>query len=351
MKGETVGIKEILFTKDSQIVNTVGRETLCCFHAQGLAKKLLAPAIESPISGILHGYKPVRWFSFVWEIVEHVLINGKSCYKISLVLDNLEAKKQLDYNTFEFFIRKIEEAGYYNIYLGYLRNDIDIKENENKYPLIKKPYSLAFYSKCFNSSIDDSAQMYLIHSEKDDEKNLYKDVELKRMNLGDLHRCKYIEAIVYDKRHESSVLREWKKIDVDKNLCYVLSNKNTIFGYFVSSIRYVPKEIKTEKNFNDKIKNTEAMKFKISEDDIIEGKYNKVVYIDDLFCVEGNINLLKKMASIIDEFIKFCEENEIQAIIASTNKYSKGIFEKIKTKTKIKCIELKIEENPVLGKR
>lgn len=121
--GEAVfGGVRVSFTKDPLVVTTVGRETGCCFSAGGVAAGLMRAAISSPVAGVIHGDRPCRWFSFVWEIVEE--IDGVP--SLCLILDNLEASRMIGPRDSGFLA---EWAGslvgtYRRVYLGTQRNDV-----------------------------------------------------------------------------------------------------------------------------------------------------------------------------------------------------------------------------------
>ena len=211
------------FTKNSNIITSVGGETLCCFRKGGVGESVMLISLKSPIAGIIHGSKSdrTRWFAYVWEMVEYN--KTTKLFEINLILDNIEANRTLDADDFKIIQTSLKEYNKYaKVYLGYLRNDIDIPQsiiNTKK----KKPFTIPYFGREVHkyAAYDDSREIYTLS------KNDYaeKEATRKAINIGDYHRLKYI--IDYEDSIDGIVLSDTiKGLFVDKENKLYSKNKN-----------------------------------------------------------------------------------------------------------------------------
>jgi hypothetical protein len=306
---------QVNFTKEPAIVSTIGNDTGCCFRHGGVAQSLLKPALESPISGILEGrLNHIRWFSFVWEIVE--MDEGIPCK--SLVLDNVEAKSRIE-DGGELWARLKKLRGYRKIYCGYMRNDIIFEEGitDKKKP---KPYSLAGYEGSFDryGSYDDSRELYTLCEQEIDN-----NVNIHLMNPGDLHRCKYIEKKLY-----SVPDGEFLDIKINKSPSFIWESKTCIYGYLTTEIKYYQTVESSLYDYPNRktINGKDYYKVKRKEK---EGEYLEVLFINDIFLMNYK-SIKRSLSEVINVLDDFCKQKGIKIISASFNKFSKPFLKRIK---------------------
>jgi len=297
------------FTKESNIVNTIGTATNCCFRPGGLAQSLLKPAILSPISGIFHGeYNKGKWFSFIWEIVE--FNEETNLFEINLVLDNIEASKVLDEKGYNDMVKVLRTIGYRKIYLGTSRNDTFLPDSV-KASSKDKPYSLMAYEKEFAryGSYDDSKYLYTLVNNPIDT-----DVELKVMNFGDFHRTAYVERLVWKENNDP----EFLDINVEECPSYILQSNTNIFGYLVNSIKY---------HYNENIYTKSDLRkiIDMREND----DYEKILYIEDMFMLPYK-KCLATIRAMQNHLIEWCLVNDIKYISANFNSNSAPFLKRIK---------------------
>jgi len=317
-------------TKEPMIINSIGKETNCCFSKNGAAKSLLVPALESPLAGIIEGYlNSSRFFSFIWEMVE---IDESNCeIKKCLILDNIESVKMINIDYAEKLWKELDKViGYSKIYCGYLRNDIAFRDNiTNK--LTVKQSQLVNYEKNFQKYIayDDSAKLFLLNNFESDN-----DLVLHQMNIGDLHRCKYIENYIY--KHYSD--EDFLKIDVTKTPSYILESSTNIYGYFVTRLKYYHLEENHNYNqFEDYSGKKLASHIKNNKELGLDNYHNleKCLYLEDLFCLPYK-HCKKFMGdNIIKHLENWLEENNVNKIIVNSNRFSKPLLSRINPKFEI----------------
>jgi hypothetical protein len=366
------------FSKEAHIVATVGGETNCCFTKGGAAGRLLDPAMRSPIAGVLHGTKPSRWFSFVWELV----VREDNMFWKCIVLDNVEARGTIPTDCWERIAARLGALDYRRIYCGSLRNDVDFSRYMKMlYPsngIPAKPYSLVGYETCFGGS-DDSRNILVVadrqpftaedlergraelpgileklpkdrdileYHPKGDEHgkweykvpgtsrtlkmtlaaavqafgSISRDVVLRRMNQGDLHRCKYIEKQLY-----SEPDRDFTKHDVSRSPSMVMESAHAIYGYMLTSVQWVPKTAAFSKPGTEWYRTAKEHPPKASE----RSNYWRVLYLDDLWCIPY-AKCICAFRQGIEYLAGWCHENRIDAVVASTNKFSAGLAERLK---------------------
>lgn len=292
------------FSKNIAIISSIGRETGCCFRKGGEAGRLLEPAIKSPLAGILHGYIPFRWFSFVWEMVTYD--SDENMFWKNIVLDNVESKGRISMTHWQKIMDIIKSANYKNYLCGTLRNDVSFDTVDMEETVIKRPYALIGYENKFNPIYDDSKYLYTLHTNA----NHSNDVKLRRMNYSDLLRCGYIERIIYGEKSDNEFI---KKKNIAETPSFILDSDFAIYGYIVTSVRQA-----SDPNLQEIINVIPAA---INLED-------KFLYIDDVFCL--NYQACKKTFRIIMEKIaQFCKDNNIVKVIASTNKYSDSLLMKL----------------------
>lgn len=308
----------VFFSKTADEINTIGSRTHCCFRKGGAAESLLKPALYSPIAGILTGnFNGATWFAFVWEIVEYV--PELNTFSISLILDNIESSKTLDQYQFDYLVSKLKELNkYYNIYVGYLRNDIPTLPENIKSTLKDRYRRLVAYEKEFAryGSYDDSAKVYTLFNNTPK-----KEIVIKRMDNGDLHRSKYVEDIVWGENSDN----EFLTIKTNQSPSYVIGNDNFIFGYLTTRFHYRLKE--TGEIFTTKSKRDYIIKE--SEGKITKEDFDKILYFEDIF-VPNNIKLMKCLKLIADDLKEYMELHQIKYYSASFNEYSKPFQKRFK---------------------
>lgn len=311
------------FSKDRNIIYTIGSETNCCFRKGGVAQSLLKPALKSPISGIFHGnFNKIRWFSFIWEIVE--FNKDSNLFEINLVLDNVEARRVLTKEDFNNMMDSLRELGYKRIYCGYNRNDLP-NFNESILSTIKeKPYSLISYEKEFESYgvYDDSKSLYTLINNKEDV-----DVVLTRMNKGDLHRSAYIEKLIWGSNSDN----DYKSIDVSKSPSYIIKSKTNIYGYLTTRIKYF-KESDTAYEQGSDLTSSEKNEVKKNNIDNNRDKLSgikKVLYIEDIFFLKYKSCILS-IKDIINDIVNWCKDNGVSIISGNSNDNSRPFIKRIK---------------------
>lgn len=305
------------FTKDAGEISTIGSRTHCCFRKGGAAESLLKPALYSPISGIIEGkFVDKTWFSFVWEIVEFNEEN--QCFEICLILDNLESSQCLNDYEWEFIMKKLKSLKKYKrIYLGYMRNDIPTLPKDIQNTLKERYRRLIAYENEFGKygSYDDSKQVYTLIENEDD-----CDINIRKMDKGDLHRCKYVEELIWENPDDDLF-----KLDITTSPSYVISNFTTIYGYLMTRLIFQDKE--TGEIFLNKAKRNKYLREQ--GEDYPRENIIKILYIEDLF-LTSNKKIIKTMDNIIDNIRDFMKENNITHFSASFNKYSKPFKKRLK---------------------
>jgi hypothetical protein len=338
------GAALIEFTKDPIVVGSIGHETLCCFRSDGLAKSLLEPAIKSPISGIIHGFIPVRWFSFVWEMVtmDEIDVPARPRFDLrrtidvteelreepldvipphkimvfnkNLVLDNIEAKATVKKSYVEKILKYLSDLDYSKIHCGTLRNDAEFPEElvDSSEP---KPYSLVKYERNFEryGSYDDSKNLYTLNEKKVDTTAI-----LRLMNPGDLHRCKYVEKIVYANHQD----QDFFKINVEKSPSFIFESSTSIFGYLTTNIYYLWKDDEGKVIKKEKTKN------KLSDNGAPEDQIQEVLYIEDLFIVRNSRRCLENLPHAFSYLQDFCSKYNIKYISADVNGRSENFIKR-----------------------
>jgi hypothetical protein len=330
--------KILQFSKDPIIVGSIGQETHCCFRKGGLAASLLAPALKSPISGIIHGYRPNRWFSFIWEMV----VEEDGVFKKNLVLDNIEATKRLPVDFYNSLAEQISTTQYSRVYLGTSRNDIELPsevtqgrietdhDDDNDHSnltgnTIKKPVHMIGYESNFKkySSYDDSSNLYTLIKQEDDV-----DVIVHPMTPGDLHRCKYIEQDIYAQESEADV--DFLKINVKASPSYVWESKTAIYGYFATRLkwywdtweRYEQNEDISLSEFRKKVKENKENELPPTTGMV------KVLYLEDIFLLP-NRDLKVSLKEVFDHLIAWCHKHSITNISGSMNESAKNFKTRI----------------------
>ena len=183
------------FSKSASDITSIGNKTFCCFKKGGVGEPLMLISLKSPIAGIIWGEKGNKtWFAYVWELVEYN--KETKTFDINLVLDNIEANNRLDENEYYYIIEKIAAKNVYKkVYLGYMRNDIDIP-----YKILntrhRKSRGITFFNKETEkySCYDDSREIYDCIIREEDT-----NYEKVSVNQGDFHRIKYIIDFLRDK--------------------------------------------------------------------------------------------------------------------------------------------------------
>jgi len=327
--------KVIQFTKDPVIVASIGQETHCCFKKGGLAGSLLEPAMKSPIGGILHGYRPSRWFSLVWEMV----VEEESVFKKLLILDNIESSGRLPEQFFHSIVENLRETSYAKIHLGSMRNDISIPievtqgrmeadpegygdDAEMTPSVIKKPIHMVGYEKNWAkyNSFDDSKNLYTIHKKKNDT-----EVISHPMNMGDLHRCKYVEQWIYDDPDDDFI-----KINVKASPSYIWESSTAIYGYFTTRLKWYHDTWTRYEQYED-LKVSEFKKI------VKENKENelppttgmvKVLYLEDIFMLPYRC-LKLSLDDVFNHLIEWCKKHHITKISGSMNEEAKNFQRRI----------------------
>ena len=343
--------EEIYHTKAEGEISTIGNRTNCCFHAGGAARSLLKPAIESPIAGIITGkLNYSTWFSFVWEIVEYN--PERRVFEVNLILDNIEAVKQLDFDSWVMLYKWLENnTNYKKIYLGTVRNDvaynifksrdpIDESEYLRAYPEKAKyrissssklrPQQLINYESNFTryGTFDDSKN---IHTVMENDNNIIKNVKVEIMTRGWQSRIKYMEKYIWADNHDN----DFMKIKPNNSPSYVIYNSddNSLLGYMIT--RIIKYDVK-----NDKLLFDYKFKSNITED---TDNYKDVLYIEDIY-LPSNSFIGKAMAMVIDNLSSFVKENNIEYSSASTISYSSPFRKRLEKYTKY------VEDNRFLNK-
>jgi hypothetical protein len=311
------------FSKSPSIIGSIGRDTGCCFSKSGLAKDLLRPAIMSPISGIIYGriFK-TSWFSFVWDIV---LVEQGQALKC-LILDNVEAMPRIKESESDKYIwpRIHNLNGYHTIFCGTIRNDIEFQDGVTKEKR-QKPYQLAGHEDAWKNyrGFDDSAELYTIKKFPVD-----KVASVKRMNSGDLARCKYLEQAVY-----TSPDNDFIHIDVEASPSYIIESSTNIYGYFTTRLKYFDLSLGTP-NYNQfedlRGKNLNKYLKKNREEGLDEySGLEKVLYLEDILIMNYR-NCLASMDFMFRDLDLWLKENGIKKIVANFNDYSENFIKRIK---------------------
>ena len=371
------------FSKRADVVATVGADTNCCFTKGGAASRLLEPAMRSPIAGILHGHKPSRWFSFVWEIV----VKEDGMFWKCLVLDNVEARGTIQQEYWENkIVPRLAGLDYRRVYCGTIRNDVEFSElTKGMYvpggeP--QKPYSLTKYENCFSSSIDDSKKLMVIcdrqpftreqveigkaeikslmercpkdrsilkYRPRGDEferwtykipggggqsigskslkmalgaavdtfGSIDRNVVLRRMDPGDLHRCKYIEKKVYmDAIPDPDFIRH----NVLRSPSMVIESRHAIYGYLLSSLHWIPNGVDMSGSASSWYGSEIERKPKKAD---MNG-FRRVLYVDDIWCISYR-KCIAAFVDAMDYIVEWCKINEVNTVVGSTNRFSKGL--------------------------
>lgn len=307
--------EKFTFTKQVSEINTIGSRTNCCFRKGGAAQSLLKPAFYSPIAGIIEGkFGNYEWFSFVWETVE--LNKETGTFDVSLVLDNLEATKILNKEEMDYIMNKLQSlSGYKKIYLGYCRNDI-YSEFQEKFRTTQKPKerSLVEYENEFikYSAYDDSKYLWTILERENKTKG---NLITKTMDMGDLHRSKYIEWKIWGFQSDSDFVK-----DVILDCSFTIRNNHSIFGYLICKKYW----------YNPKTKNIIFKSRLTKKDNINNEDYVPLLYFDDMWMSKNKIIILQ-LREIFDKIKNYLKEHpEFKYYSCSCNKNSYPFLKRLK---------------------
>lgn len=230
------------FSKSSSIITSIGSETLCCFKKGGVGESVMMISLKSPIAGIIYGDKMDRtkWFAYVWEMVEYN--PNTKCFDVQLILDNIECNRKLTREDYYIIKDSIDETGLYSkVYLGYLRNDIDLPMHEIGASKKEKPSHIPFFDKEVSRySYDDSKYIYTVLDRGVENVDYENDFEKCRIDLGDFHRLHYLikykgevgGQLTVDENNKLFTVKFTKgfkldeKIDLDKS--YIKKNNQSI---------------------------------------------------------------------------------------------------------------------------
>lgn len=324
--------KEIFFSKNPIFCSTLGEATGCCYRLGGIGAADLITSVSNPIAGNIISYDTATWFSFVWEFV---LYNEElKAFEINLVLDNIESLKPVDFQKkiMDLLIKEYIAKNniYSKVFLGTMRNDLT-NFNFSNFETIFKPIKLSGYNK--NNPYDDSKNMYHIYTNKIDSKNF--KISILNMEIDDIYRCNNIENRIY-----SSPDTDFLKYATyyEKDISFVWRNEQVIFGYFYAGrmIRHMVEKINYMNDFNKDISinynDDETKKYLRKVNDInnklIEIDLRKTISIYDFFLINHRslILSLNYVFKALEEYIK---KNEITAIEANYNEYSKPFLKRI----------------------
>ena len=305
---------ELKFIKDPVVASFWGKETKCCLRKGGAASDLLVPIECSPIAGEIVGkLQGNKMSSYTWDMVE--CINGKA-YK-TLILDNIESPVVIGEKDTEYLFDRLSSFNKYKtIYLGTVRNDCTVNKKYEKKP---RQSLIPGFDYIFRKSIythADSDIVYEMREHKED-----KNFETRKMNISDLHLCKYVEKYIYG---EDLYNNEEDKTDILKQVtldtpCYIIDSSTNIYGYMLTKWKYF------NKNNKEVFNNTGKKRF----------------YIEDLV-VSKDKKVLLELNKIFDDLEKWLLKNKIKEVYLHTNKYSKN-FKKRLTNIGIKVIEEELE--------
>jgi hypothetical protein len=325
--------KKIYFSKNPSICSSLGELTGCCYRKGGIGEKDLVISIKNPIAGNLIGYREAIWFSFIWEYIE--LDSNDNLFKINLVLDNIESKKDLPFSYLveELFPIFNNLNLYSAINLGTSRNDVKNIPASIMATSFNKTIQLVKYEK--RNSFDDSASMWNIcsvplHYSKETNKI---PILIKRMDISDIYRCKYLENVIYGKESDNDFVNYQKSYI--KDISFIWSNNQIIVGYlFIGSIlkkHFTSLGISLEEEEIDgKIITKIPEKLTIRN---INGKEvtvnsNKIITIYDFFLYE-NKEIIISAKSVFREIKKYIIENKIEAVECSFNEKSFNFAKRI----------------------
>ena len=305
---------ELQFTKDPIVASFWGAETKCCLKKGGIAEPLLKIIELSPIAGEIVGkFKGNKMSSYTWDMIE--CVDGKA-YK-TLILDNIESPTMISRkDTEDFFDRLNSFNKYKSIYLGTVRDDCSIDFDKYK---IKKRQSLVpgfddIFEKHFYTHAD-SEKLFIMREHEENE-----SMELRKMNISDLHLCKYVEEYIYgkyiyDKNDKTDIL---KQVTLETP-CYILDSTTNIYGYLLTKWKY----------FDNDGKET------------FSNSGHKKFYIEDLV-IARNKKAIKEFSKAFDNLRIFLEKKNIKEVYLHTNDYSKNFKKRFK-KLGIKVIEENLE--------
>ena len=305
---------ELKFIKDPVVASFWGKETKCCLKKGGAASDLLVPIECSPLAGEIVGkLHNNKMSSYTWDMVE--CINGKA-YK-TLILDNIESPVTINEKDTEYLFDKLSSFDKYKtIYLGTVRNDCTVNE---KY--IKKPRQslLPGFDYIFRKSMfthADSDIVYKMREHKED-----KEFKTRKMNMSDLHLCKYIEKYIYG---EDIYNNQDDKTDILKQVtldtpCYIIDSSTNIYGYMLTKWKY----------------------FNKNNEEVFNNTGRKRLYIEDLV-ISKDRKVLLELKNIFDDLKNWLLKNKIKEVYLNTNRYSKN-FKKRLTNIGIKVIEEEID--------
>ena len=349
------------FSKKFEVISQIGADTHCCFRKGGYAGGLVNAAIRSPIAGILHGYNNTRWFSFVWDIIEPCVDEDKFvAFEKNLILDNIEASGSLNNDSYKKVLERLRSLKTYNkVYCGTMRNDCDFVEDgiqELTLPKRQKPYSLTAFQKHFKS-MDDSKVLVIL---SDDSYKHESVVRVRRMNRADLHRCDYIQRMVYGDLDYGKQVKfvssnppgqtfeatnDPGSLEGDSNfpdsfkladklnlprLCYIVENDTHIFGYLMVTLKFYSLDNDLMR-LESEISNTKELK-KIT-DSILNGEktvhdYNAALCIEDVVCLPYS-DARKCMLFAFNDLANYLKNGPFSTITLNANENSKPLVKRL----------------------
>lgn len=234
------GSQFLRFSKNTSIITSIGSETTCCFKKGGAGESVMMISLKSPIAAIIFGekYDRTKWFAYIWEMVEYN--EETKMFDIQLILDNIESNRHLNINDYNEIKTTIDKTNLYNkVYLGYLRNDIDLPMDEIGNSKKLKPSNITFFDKEIErySRYDDSRYIYTVL-----ERETNNEFSKFQIDLGEYHRIKYLtnyieksnldDKLIVDREHKLYTLKFTKSfklediIDLEKS--YICRNDQSI---------------------------------------------------------------------------------------------------------------------------
>jgi hypothetical protein len=155
------------------------------------------------------------------------------------------------------------------------------------------------------------------------------DVTLRRMNPGDLHRCKYIEKMVYPTPDPDFI-----KHNVLRSPSLIMESPHAIYGYLLTSIHWLPITVNLTRPATEWFKLAKESIPKVAD----RSKFVKVLYIDDLWCI-SYIKCIMAFKEAMPYIAEWCKLNGINIVVGSTNRFSEGLA------NKLQAFGLRFEEN------
>ena len=148
-----------------------------------------------------------------------------------------------------------------------------------------------------------------------------KEFKTRKMNMSDLHLCKYIEKYIYG---EDIYNNQDDKTDILKQVtldtpCYIIDSSTNIYGYMLTKWKY----------------------FNKNNEEVFNNTGRKRLYIEDLV-ISKDRKVLLELKNIFDDLKNWLLKNKIKEVYLNTNRYSKN-FKKRLTNIGIKVIEEEID--------